>query len=119
MIILPPLVARSWEEKSLQAGARMKDLMRQAVDGALRELRPFLPKTGTALVLVGPGHNGDDALLLGLELKDLGWDVDFLLSRSPGRRVHPDPRVKPKHWKIYRDWETDRKSTRLNSSHRL
>ena len=23
------------------------------------------------------------------------------------------------HHKIYRDWETDRKSTRLNSSHRL
>ena len=22
-------------------------------------------------------------------------------------------------WNIYRDWETDRKSTRLNSSHRL
>ena len=104
MIILPPLLARSWEEKSLQAGSRMKDLMRQAVDGALRELRPFLPKTGTALVLVGPGHNGDDALLLGLELKDLGWDVDFLLSRSPGRRVHPDPRVKPKHWKKALIW---------------
>ena len=104
MIILSPLLARSWEEKSLQAGARMKDLMRQAVDGALQELRPFLPKTGTALVLVGPGHNGDDALLLGLELKELGWDVDFLLSRSPGRRIHPDPKVKPKHWKKALIW---------------
>ena len=104
MIILSPLLARSWEEKSLQAGARMKDLMRQAVDGALQELRPFLPKTGTALVLVGPGHNGDDALLLGLELKELGWDVDFLLSRSPGRRIHPDPKVKPKHWKKTLIW---------------
>jgi NAD(P)H-hydrate epimerase len=104
MIILSPLLARSWEEKSLQAGARMKDLMRQAVDGALQELRPFLPKTGTALVLVGPGHNGDDALLLGLELKELGWDVDSLLSRSPGRRIHPDPKVKPKHWKKALIW---------------
>ena len=27
--------------------------------------------------------------------------------------------VKPSSKAIYRDWETDRKSTRLNSSHRL
>ena len=99
MIVLTPAVARTWEEKSLQAGDRMKDLMRQAVDGALRELRPFLPQPSTALILIGSGHNGDDALLLGLELKELGWNVDFLLSHSPGRRTHPDPRVKAKHWK--------------------
>jgi hydroxyethylthiazole kinase-like uncharacterized protein yjeF len=104
MIVLSPPLARTWEEKSLQAGARIKDLMRQAVDGALRELRPFLFKPGTALVLVGPGHNGDDAALLGIELKELGWDVEFLLSRSPGRRIHPDPRVKPKLWKKALVW---------------
>ena len=52
MIVLPPQLARSWEEKSLQGGARIKDLMRQAVAGALRELRPFLPKPSTALILV-------------------------------------------------------------------
>lgn len=104
MIVLTPAVARTWEEKSLQAGDRMKDLMRQAVDGALRELRPFLPQPSTALILVGSGHNGDDALLLGLELKELGWDVDFLLSHSPGRRTHPDPRVKAKHWKKATLW---------------
>jgi hydroxyethylthiazole kinase-like uncharacterized protein yjeF len=104
MIVLPPLLARTWEEKSLQAGARLKDLMRQAVDGALRELRPFLFKPGAALVLVGPGHNGDDAALLGIELKEIGWDVEFLLSRSPGRRIHPDPRVKPKLWKKALVW---------------
>ena len=104
MIVLSPPLARTWEEKSLQAGARIKDLIRQAVDGALRELRPFLFKPGTALVLVGPGHNGDDAALLGIELKELGWDVEFLLSRSPGRRIHPDPRVKPKLWKKALVW---------------
>ncbi len=104
MIVLSPPLARAWEEKSLQRGIRMKDLMRQAVAGALRELLPFLPKPSTALVLVGPGHNGDDAFLLGLELKELGWDVDFLLSRHPARRTHPDPRVKPKHWKKALIW---------------
>jgi NAD(P)H-hydrate epimerase len=104
MIVLSPPLARTWEEKSLQAGARIKDLMRQSVDGALRELRPFLFKPGTALVLVGPGHNGDDAALLGIKLKELGWDVEFLLSRSPGRRIHPDPRVKPKLWKKALVW---------------
>lgn len=104
MTVLPPDQARMWEQKSIQAGARVKDLMRQAVAGSLLELQPFLPKSGTALILIGPGHNGDDAMLLGLELKDLGWTVEFLLSRSPGRRLHPDPRVKPKHWKKALVW---------------
>ena len=104
MIVLPPIVARTWEEKSLQAGDRIKDLMRQAVNGCLRELTPFLPKPSTALILIGPGHNGNDALLLGMELKELGWNVDFLLSRPPGRRIHPDSRVKSKHWKKALIW---------------
>lgn len=99
MIVLPPQLARAWEEKSLQGGARLKNLMRPAVRGALRELQPFLPPPSIALILVGPGHNGDDAFLIGLELKELGWDVDFLLSRHFARRTHPDSRVKPKHWK--------------------
>ncbi len=104
MIVLLPAQARTWEEKSLQTGARMKDLMRQAVEGALAELQPFLPAPGTALILIGPGHNGDDAVLIGLELKDLGWQVDFLLSRPVGRRLHPDSRVKPKLWKKAAVW---------------
>lgn len=82
----------------------MKDLMRQAVAGALRELRPILPKPGHALFLVGPGHNGDDAVLLALELKELGWETELLLSRAPGKRVHPDPRVKAKVWKKALVW---------------
>lgn len=104
MIILSPSQARAWEEKSLQAGHRLKDLMRTAVEGAWKALRPFLPEPGIALILVGPGHNGDDAVLLGLELKEAGWDVEFLLSRSPTRRLHPDPRVKPKLWKKALVW---------------
>ncbi|NDE84662.1 MAG: NAD(P)H-hydrate dehydratase [Verrucomicrobia bacterium] len=104
MNVLSPTQARAWEEKSLKTGHRLKDLMREAVDGAWKALQPFLPDPGQALVLVGPGHNGDDAVLLGLELKHAGWDVEFLLSRSPGRRVHPDPRVKPKIWKKALVW---------------
>lgn len=104
MIILSPAQARTWEEKSLQAGQRLKDLMREAVDGAWEALQPYLPHAGHALVLVGPGHNGDDAVLIGLKLKEAGWQVEFLLSRSPGRRVHPDSRVKPKLWKKALVW---------------
>lgn len=104
MNVLSPAQARAWEEKSLKTGHRLKDLMREAVDGAWKALQPFLPDPGQALVLVGPGHNGDDAVLVGLELKHAGWDVEFLLSRSPGRRVHPDPRVKPKIWKKALVW---------------
>ncbi|NCY21314.1 NAD(P)H-hydrate dehydratase [bacterium] len=104
MNVLTPIQARAWEEKSLQTGHRLKDLMREAVDGAWKVLQPFLPEPGVALVLVGPGHNGDDAVLIGMELKKAGWQVEFLLSRSPGRRVHPDPRVKPKLWKKTLVW---------------
>ena len=104
MIILPPAQARTWEEKSLREGARMKDLMRQAVSGTLREILPFLPAPGHALFLVGPGHNGDDAALLALELKELGWKTELLLSRAPGKRIHPDPRVKAKVWKKALVW---------------
>ena len=99
MIVLPPDLARTWEERGIQAGARIKDLMRQAIAGALPELTPFLPAPSVALILVGAGHNGDDAVLLGLELKDLGWSVEYLLSRPVGRRLHPDSRIKPKLWK--------------------
>ena len=104
MNVLTPTQAQAWEEKSLQTGHRLKDLMREAVDGAWKVLQPFLPGPGNALVLVGPGHNGDDAVLIGLELKEAGWEVEFLLSRSPGRRIHPDPRVKPKLWKKALVW---------------
>ena len=104
MIVLSPAQARAWEEKSLREGARMKDLMRQAVAGALREIRPHLPPPGQALILVGPGHNGDDAVLLALELKELGWRTELLLSRAPGKRIHPDPRVKAKVWKKALVW---------------
>ena len=99
MIVLAPNQARAWEEKSLQSGHRLKNLMREAVDGAWKNLQPFLPRPGSALVLVGPGHNGDDAVLLGIELKEAGWHVEYLLSRSPARRIHPDPQVKSKLWK--------------------
>lgn len=104
MIALSPSQARTWEERSLQAGFRLKDLMREAVEGAWKTLQPFLPDPTTALILVGPGHNGDDAVLLGLELKEAGWEVEFLLSRSPTRRVHPDSRVKAKLWKKALVW---------------
>ena len=104
MIVLSPAQARAWEEKSLREGARMKDLMRQAVSGALREILPFLPEPGHALFLVGPGHNGDDAVLLALEMKELGWKTELLLSRTPGKRLHPDPRVKAKVWKKALVW---------------
>jgi NAD(P)H-hydrate epimerase len=104
MIVLSPPQARAWEEKSLREGARIKDLMRQAVTGSLRELLPHLPQPGHALFLVGPGHNGDDAVLLALELRELGWKTELLLSRAPGKRTHPDPRVKAKVWKKALVW---------------
>ena len=104
MIVLSPAQARAWEEKSLREGARMKDLMRQAVSGTLREIQAHLPPPGHALFLIGPGHNGDDAVLLAWEMKALGWDIELLLSRAPGKRVHPDPRVKAKVWKKALVW---------------
>jgi hydroxyethylthiazole kinase-like uncharacterized protein yjeF len=119
MIVLSPAQARAWEEKSLREGARLKDLMRQAVTGALRELAPYRPQPGYALLLVGPGHNGDDAVLLALELKELGWKTELLLSRAPGKRVHPDPRVKAKVWKKALVWPAQPEGFRKATGPRL
>ena len=42
--------------------------------------------------------------------------VGFPIRKSTDQRLLASPRSLSKH--VYRDWETDRKSTRLNSSHR-
>ena len=44
-------------------------------------------------------------------------DYDRLIFSAPFRRLQNKTQVFPLPGSAYRDWETDRKSTRLNSSH--
>ena len=49
-----------------------------------------------------------------------GYKRDELLGKSHNIIRHPDmPKEIFKDIPLYRDWETDRKSTRLNSSHEI
>ena len=55
------------------------------------------------------------------ELPDSGLMHVFILHTSAGLAINEnaDETVRKDMVMAYRDWETDRKSTRLNSSHRL
>ena len=56
-----------------------------------------LPYDGTTLAKKGIGGSESSIISIARELVKIGFDVTVLTT--------------------YRDWETDRKSTRLNSSH--
>ena len=43
-------------------------------------------------------------------------DFDYILYQPSSKKPYLDPELKQFYF-AYRDWETDRKSTRLNSSH--
>ena len=54
-------------------------------------------------------------------LHDLALDPEAAHLKDPASRARFQKLVFSSNWQYqaYRDWETDRKSTRLNSSHRL
>lgn len=89
MKILSTNEMKSWEVATLSGTATEPQLMREAVDGCARLIRelPHLP----ILILCGKGNNGNDGLLLALQLlKDGGRKVVALLSDPVAeRRVPP------------------------------
>jgi NAD(P)H-hydrate epimerase len=68
---------RAAEEPLLAAGV---PLMARAAAALAREIRLLLPtdRSGSVLLLVGPGNNGGDALFAGAELAALGSTVAVL-----------------------------------------
>src|SRR3977135_881934 len=60
------------------AGERPRDATAAGV-GVGAAVRQFFPQAGKAIVFVGKGHSGGDALVAAACLKRAGWEIDLRL----------------------------------------
>ena len=76
------------ETRLFDAGIPVAALMEKVGQRLTQEIRSLFPKSShlKILVLVGPGHNGGDALVIARELLELGYHVEL---------YRPLPRAKP------------------------
>jgi hydroxyethylthiazole kinase-like uncharacterized protein yjeF len=70
---------RAAEEAAFASGVEVEALMDRAGAGVAEAVRKFFPTPGRAIVFVGKGHNGGDALVAAARLKEAGWEIDLRL----------------------------------------
>jgi NAD(P)H-hydrate epimerase len=70
---------RAAEEAAFASGVEVEALMDRAGAGVANAVRKSFPKPGRAVVFVGKGHNGGDALVAAARLKEVGWGIDLRL----------------------------------------
>src|SRR2546423_11715286 len=70
---------RAAEEAAFASGVEVETLMDRAGAGVAAAVRQFFPRAGRAIVFVGKGHNGGDALGAAAGLKQAGWEIDLRL----------------------------------------
>ncbi len=70
---------RAAEEAAFASGVEVEALMDKAGAGVADVVRKFFPTPGRAIVFVGKGHNGGDALVAAARLKEAGWEIDLRL----------------------------------------
>src|SRR3954454_12233467 len=70
---------RAAEEAAFARGVEVEELMDRAGAGVSAAVRKFFPQPGRAIVFVGKGHNGGDALVAAACLKEAGGEIDFRL----------------------------------------
>src|SRR6266478_6313366 len=70
---------RAAEEAAFASGVEVEALMDLAGAGVAAAVRKFFPRSGRAVVFVGKGHNGGDALVAAARLKEAGWEIDLRL----------------------------------------
>src|SRR5687767_5312117 len=70
---------RAAEEAAFASGVEVEALMDRAGAGIAGAIRKFFPDPGKAIVFVGKGHNGGDALVAAALLKQAGWEIDLRL----------------------------------------
>lgn len=68
--ILSVAEMRAWEARTWQAGVAVEDVIRRAGEALARHARRWIPAGASVLVLAGPGHNGDDAVVAAAHLPD-------------------------------------------------
>ena len=77
--IVSAAAMRAAEEAAFAGGVEVAALMDRAGAGVARIVRQFFPRPGRAVVFVGKGHNGGDALVAARCLKEAGWEIDLRL----------------------------------------
>jgi ADP-dependent NAD(P)H-hydrate dehydratase / NAD(P)H-hydrate epimerase len=77
--IVSAAAMRAAEEAAFASGAEVEALMDRAGAGVAAAVRQFFPRAGRAIVFVGKGHNGGDALVAAACLKQAGWEIDLRL----------------------------------------
>jgi hydroxyethylthiazole kinase-like uncharacterized protein yjeF len=77
--IVSSAAMRAAEEAAFAGGVEVEALMDHAGAGVAAAVRQFFPRAGQAIVFVGKGHNGGDALVAAACLKEAGWEIDLRL----------------------------------------
>jgi len=77
--IVSAAAMRAAEEAAFASGVEVEALMDRAGAGVVAAVRQFFPRAGKAIVFVGKGHNGGDALVAAAGLKQAGWEIDLRL----------------------------------------
>ena len=77
--IVSAAAMRAAEEAAFASGVEVEALMDRAGAGVAAAVRQFFPRAGRAIVFVGKGHNGGDALVAAAGLKQAGWEIDLRL----------------------------------------
>jgi ADP-dependent NAD(P)H-hydrate dehydratase / NAD(P)H-hydrate epimerase len=82
--IVSAAMMRAAEEAAFASGVEAEALMDRAGAGIAAAVRRFFPRPGRAIVFVGKGHNGGDALVAAARLKEAGWEIDLRLIFAEG-----------------------------------
>src|ERR1041385_4728019 len=70
---------RAAEEAAFARGVEVEALMDRAGASVAAAVQNFFPRPGRAIVFVGKGHNGGDAVVAAARLKEAGWNIDLRL----------------------------------------
>ena len=77
--IVSAAMMRAAEETAFASGVEVEALMDRAGAGVAAAVQKFFPTPGRAIVFVGKGHNGGDAVVAATRLKEAGWQIDLRL----------------------------------------
>jgi NAD(P)H-hydrate epimerase len=77
--IVSAAAMRAAEEAAFANGVEVEALMDRAGAGVAAAVQNFFPRPGRAIVFVGKGHNGGDALVAAARLKEAEWKIDLRL----------------------------------------
>ena len=89
---------RAIEELVFEAGMPVAALMEKVAGAIARRICTLYPSPMRVGILVGPGHNGGDALVVARELhfRAMRWRSTVLY-----RKVSPSPNSTPDMWRVW------------------